>query len=109
MAIASQTDIYPRIAARKDRKRRGKKVLELKSGPVRGCINFSTYGMCSHTQAAALVWDVKKGYWTFLKASKKVDNNLHSLIGKIWFTRCLWEKRNPDQPRLNANKYKITR
>ena len=59
--------------------------------------------MCSHTQAAALVWDVTKGYSTFLKASKIVDNDLHSLIGNIWFTGCLWEKRSPDQPREKQN------
>ena len=54
-------------------------------------------------QAAALVWHVKKGYCTFLKASKKVDNNLHRLIGEIWFTGWLWEKRNPDEPRKKQN------
>jgi len=58
----------------------------LKGGPVRGCINFSTDGVCSHTHAAALVWDVIKGYCTFLEAPKKIGCNLHNLIGKMWFT-----------------------
>ena len=79
VAIASQTDVYPRIVIREDRKRRGENVVELKCGPGRGCLNFSTHGMCSHTQAASLVWHVKEEYWRFLETSKKVGTSLHSL------------------------------
>ena len=79
VAIASQTDLYPRIVIREDRKRRGENVVELKCGPGKGCLNFSTHGMCSHTQAAALVWDVKEEYWRFLETSKKVGTSLHGL------------------------------
>ena len=53
--------------------------MELKCGPGRGCPNFSTHGMCYHTQAASLGWNVKEEYWKFLEASKKVGSSLHSL------------------------------
>ena len=69
----------PRIVIREEQKRRGENVVELKCGPGRGCLNFSTHGMCSHTQAAALVWDVEEEYWRFLEISKKVGTSLHSL------------------------------
>ena len=63
VAIASQSDVFPRIILREDRKRRGENVVELKCGPGKGCLNFVTHGMCSHTQAAALAWNVRQEYW----------------------------------------------
>ena len=35
--------------------------------------------MCSHTQAAALSWNVKSEYWRFLESSKKVGTSLDKL------------------------------
>lgn len=84
VAIASHSDVYPRIVVREDRKRRGENVVELKCGPGKGCLNFSTHGMCSHTQAAAVAWDVKLEYWKFLETSKK---NRHKSAESVtaWF------------------------
>ena len=79
VAIASQSEVFPRIILREDRKRRGENVVELKCGPGKGCLNFVTLGMCSHTQAAALAWNVRQEYWRFLESSKKVGTSLHSL------------------------------
>ena len=79
VAIASHSDVYPRIVVREDRKRRGENVVELKCGPGKGCLNFSTHGMCSHTQAAAVAWDVKLEYWKFLETSKKIGTSLQNL------------------------------
>ena len=79
IAIASQSDIYPRVVIREDRKRKGEDIVELKCSPGTGCLNFSTHGMCLHTQAAALAWDVKNEYWQFLETSKKVGTSLQNL------------------------------
>ena len=45
VAIASQSDVYPRVVIREDRKRKGEDIVELKCGPGKGCLNFSTHGM----------------------------------------------------------------
>ena len=78
VAIASQSDVFPCIILQ-DRKRRGKNVVELKCGPRKGCLNFLTHRMLSHTQAAALAWNCLQEYWRFLESSKKVGTSLHSL------------------------------
>ena len=79
VAIACHSDVYPRVVIREDRKRKGEDIVELKCGPGKGCLNFSTHGMCSHTQAAALAWNVKNEHWRFLETSKKVGTSLQNL------------------------------
>ena len=54
VAIDSQSDLYPCVVIWENRTRRGEAIVELKCGAARGCLNFSTHNMCSHTQAAAL-------------------------------------------------------